>query len=227
MRIALAMAAFLLASQPAKASAFLFAMPPQVGFSFPGAAESVEIRPPNAGPDPAMMIAEFPFDFTIFDDAPASALETYDLSGSPRFEPDIATGFSPNVAVSFAGPARRAAGGTMGSGCAVYSISPVADLGGVLRIGVGSPGAGTWPWDDAGDNISSIAEEMQGGAVTEISGPKTLLPTGLILLGLGTFRWRQSRTGRRRRKVPGMRKSALPTARMPGQTNAGERYYAV
>ncbi len=226
MRIGLVMTAFFLASQPARASAFLFAMPPQIGFADPGASETPEVRLPNAGPDPAMTIAEFPFDFTIFDDAPASTPETYGLSGSLRFQRDIATGFTPNVAGGFAGPARRAAGATMASGCAVYSISPEATLGGILRIGVGSPGAGTSLWD-AGDNISSSAEEMRNGAVTQVSGPKTLLPTGLILLGMGLFRRRQSRTARRRRRVPGMRKSALPSARTSGQTNAGEHYYAV
>ena len=171
MRIGLVMTAFFLASQPARASAFLFAMPPQIGFADPGASETPEVRLPNAGPDPAMTIAEFPFDFTIFDDAPASTPETYGLSGSLRFQRDIATGFTPNVAGGFAGPARRAAGATMASGCAVYSISPEATLGGILRIGVGSPGAGTSLWD-AGDNISSSAEEMRNGAVTQVSGPQ-------------------------------------------------------
>ena len=146
-------------------------MPPQIGFADPGASETPEVRLPNAGPDPAMTIAEFPFDFTIFDDAPASTPETYGLSGSLRFQRDIATGFTPNVAGGFAGPARRAAGATMASGCAVYSISPEATLGGILRIGVGSPGAGTSLWD-AGDNISSSAEEMRNGAVTQVSGPR-------------------------------------------------------
>ena len=225
-RIGLAMAALFLAFQPARASAFLFAMPPQIGFAGTSVLETPEARLPNAGPDPAMIIAEFPFDFTIFDEAPAPAPETYGLSGSSIFQRDIATGFTPELAAGFAGPARRAAGATMGSGCAVYSISPEPTLGGILRIGAGSPGAGNSPWE-AGNNISSIAQEMQNGAVTQVSGPKTLLPTGLVLLGLGLYRRRQSQTGRRRRRVPGMRKPALPAARTSGQTNAGEHYYAV
>ena len=228
LRTALAMAAFLLASQPARATAFLFAMPPQTDLSAPGAMEALAVRLTNTGPG-AVMIAEFTFDVTtgdtaaILDDVTASTLETYAFSGRSKFEPDIATSFTPVVPAA----SRRAADATIGLGCATYSIPPEVALGGVLRIGVASPGIEAWLSNGAGDNALSVAEEMQSGAVRDVSGPRTLLPTGVILLGLGLFRRRQSRVGKRRRRVPGMRKSALPTARTPGQTNAGEHYYAV
>jgi len=229
------MAALFLASQPARASVFLFALPAQTDLSAPGAMEALAVRLTNTGPG-AVTIAEFTFDVTtadpavILDDVRASRLETYMFSGRSWFEPDIATSFTPDVAArdpAFTKPSRRAADATMELGCANYSIPSEAALGGVLRIGVALPRVGTSLSDDAGDDTSSIAEEMQHGAVGDVSGPKTLLRTGIILLGLGAFRWRHNRVGRRRRKIPGMRKSALPAARTPGQTNAGEHYYAV
>jgi hypothetical protein len=229
------MAAFLMASQPARASAFLFAMLPQIGFAAPGAVESVEVRLTNAGPDPAMT-AGFTLDLTtadpaaIVDDAPSSTLETYGLSGTLGLGPDAATSFTQDVGVrdpAFAGPFRLAAGDAMGLERVTYSIPPESALAGIPRIGVASPGIGTSLSDNAGDNVPVIPEEMKNTAVADVSGPKTLLPAGLFLLGLGAVRRRHMRMGRRRRRTPGMRKSTLPEARKPGQANPIEHYYAV
>jgi hypothetical protein len=231
---ALAMASVLLASQPARASVLLFAMSPQISFAAPGAAEALEVHLANTGPDP-VMIAGFSLDLTttdpgmIFNDVTTSTLETYIFSGNSRFGPDIATNFTPDVAarrLAFTGSSTLDAGAAVGLGYVTYSIAPDAGLGDVFGIRVASPGIGTSLSGGVGDDISIIGDEMKNGAVTDVPGPKALLPAGLLLIGLGSFRRRQIRVGRRRRKIPGIRKAPMYEGRAPSQANPGARYSA-
>jgi hypothetical protein len=234
LRALLAMAVLLLAAQPARASVFLFAMPPQIAFAAPGASEALEVRLANAGTGPVMS-AGFSIDLTPDDPAmsfkgmTASTLGTYIFIGDSRSGLDLATAFPPEVAargLAFSGSSTLAPSAAVGLRRRTYSIAPEAFLSGVFGIGFASSGIGAPP-DGAGYNIPIVGDDWGDGEVTDVPWPKALLSTGLLLIGLGAFGRRQTRSDRRRRSIPGIRKPPMREGRSPGQAKPGARYVAV
>jgi hypothetical protein len=148
-----------------------------------------------------------------------------------------------------------AANATVGLGYVTYQIGSAATPGSVISIGFAPP-SGYYGYcsssfcefltaSDAngatgfGTNYMGYAidsSELGGGTITVGSGgslgdapepePAILLPVGLLLIGLGALRERRLRVAKRRRKMPGVRKSALPEAGEPGKAGPGEHDYA-
>jgi hypothetical protein len=227
LRTALAMAAFLLACEPARASALLFAMPPLIGFSAPGASEALEVYLASTKPGP-VMTAGFSFDLTT--GAPAMASHTATASapracifgGDSRLGPGIAIGLIPDRGagdLAFAGCSAPASRGAVELGYVYYSIVPDGAPGDVFGNGVPGP--------DAGAPLLFSAGGPENGTSGDVYGPRALLPTGLLLIGLGALRERRIGSGRRRRRIPGVRKSPVQEGLAPAQAEPCARYVAV
>ena len=235
LRTPLAIAVFLLASQPARASGVLFTMPPEIAFAAPGAAEALEVRLANTGSGP-VMTAGFSVDLTpadpalSFKDMTASTLEMYIFIGNPMSGLDVASEFTPEGAargLAFPASSTLAPGATVGLGRITYSMAHGASLSDVFDIGFGSPGIGASLPDGAGGDFPITAGNLVDRAVTDAPEAKALLPAGLLLIGLGAFGRRQIRPGRRRRTVPGVRKSPICEGRASNQARTGPRYVAL
>ena len=234
-RTLLAIAALLLAAQPAGAGVLLFTMPPVVTFAAPGASEALEVRLMRTRPA-AVMTKGFSFDLTTTDPAmsfngvTASTLGMYVYNRDSGFEPGIATNFTPNVLarnLAFAESSTLAVRATVGLGRSTYPIAPDAALGDVFGIRVAPPGVGAWLWDGVGESIPITAGELRDGANADGLGPLAMVPAGLLMIGLGVLRRRKTRVGERRRKVPGVRKTPVYEARAPGQAKPDRRYVAI
>jgi len=227
LRTALVMAAFLLASQPARASALLFAMPPQISFAAPDASEALEVHLTSAGSGRAMTVG-FSIDLAPAEPAmvphavaaPAPRMRIF--SGASSFSPGIALDFVPDMGTTdpaFSGPAALAPGADEEFGYASYSITPGAAPGSVVVAGFPSPDAGAPLWDSARD--------PENGEDTFAMGPQALFPAGLLLIAMGTIRERQFRSGRKRRTIPGVRKPPMHEELEPSQAEPCPRYVAV
>lgn len=258
--IALAVAAFLLASQPAAAATFLFTLAPVNIQTAPGATGFFEVDLTNTG-STETMIGGFRFGLTTndpsditFDSVTTGTLQDlYIFTGVGSWHgPNLASALNPALAAmdqSNGAPITLAPGATVGLGYISYQISSNATLGSVANIsfeptyyqtGASCP-SGLCEYVSANLNLGDqtytySSYSLGGGTITVGSGgslgdapepePAILLPVGLLLIGLGALRERRLRVAKRRRKTPGVRKSALPEAGEPGKAGPGEHDYA-
>jgi hypothetical protein len=82
---------------------------------------------------------------------------------------------------------------------------------------------------DAGDLVGGSITVASQDAPADVPEPEpgTLLTAGLLLIGLGALRKRRFQLGRRRRRIPGVRKSPMPGELAPSQAEPCTRYVVV
>jgi len=143
---ALAVAAFLLASQPAAAATFLFTLAPVNSQTAPGATGFLEVDLTNSGsvgvPIGAFrfgLATDDPSDITFVGATPGTLTDMYIFTGVGSWHgPNLATTLNPAVAAmdqsNSGSPITLAPGATVGLGYVSYQINSAATPGGVVTI---------------------------------------------------------------------------------------------